>query len=255
MPLPVSLNHVSVSATYYKNDGTFESGTVSFTRDVYLRSMSDDAIVLPGTSLATLNGSGSFVISLPVTDDAQWVPQGWTYTVNEQLSTGSRQYTIELPEADGDVDLADLAPVNDPSAGVQYVLLTSVGIPGGPAGPLTGSGKLPLSQLPISTNPITLTDATNIATDASLGNHFRVTLGGNRTLSNPTNPADGQRAVWEIIQDNSGSRTLAVGSAFAFGTDLTGITLTTTGNKRDFMGCIYNTTAAKWFVVAFIRGY
>ena len=37
---------------------------------------------------------------------------------------------------------------------------------------------------------VNLTDATTIAVDASLGNDFRVTLGGNRTVGTPANPAD-----------------------------------------------------------------
>lgn len=102
---------------------------------------------------------------------------------------------------------------------------------------------------------VTLTDATTIATDASLASHFRVTLGGNRTLGNPTNPTDGQKVTWEIIQDGTGSRTLAFGSAFAFGTTITGFTATTTLNKRDFIGAIYNSTAAKWYIVAVAKGY
>lgn len=103
--------------------------------------------------------------------------------------------------------------------------------------------------------PVTLTDASTVATDASLGTHFRVTLAGNRTLGNPTNMVDGQRAIWEIIQDATGSRTLALGSAFALGTDIASTTLTTTASKRDFLGAIYNSTAAKWYVVAFSKGY
>ena len=103
--------------------------------------------------------------------------------------------------------------------------------------------------------PVALSDGANIATDASLGNHFRVTLGGNRTLDNPTNATDGQRAVWEFIQDGTGSRTITLGSEFAFGTDITGVTLTTTASKRDFMGAIYNSTATKWHIIAFTKGY
>lgn len=103
--------------------------------------------------------------------------------------------------------------------------------------------------------PVTLTDTATIATDASLGTHFRVTLGGNRTLGNPTNPTDGQRAIWELIQDATGSRTITLGSAFALGTDLTAVTLTTTASKRDFLGAVYNSTAAKWFVIAFMKGF
>lgn len=103
--------------------------------------------------------------------------------------------------------------------------------------------------------PVALTDAATIATDASLGTHFRVTLGGNRTLGNPTNPTDGQRCIWELIQDATGSRTITLGSAFALGTTISSVTLTTTASKRDFLGAIYNSTAAKWYVTAFAKGF
>jgi hypothetical protein len=101
----------------------------------------------------------------------------------------------------------------------------------------------------------TLTDAATIATDASLGNHFRVTLAANRTLGNPTNPTDAQKATWEVIQDSTGNRTLAMATQFAFGTDITGITLTTNASKRDFITAVYNSTTTKWYVVGFVRGY
>lgn len=102
---------------------------------------------------------------------------------------------------------------------------------------------------------VTLTDGASIATNAALGNHFRVTLGGNRTLANPTGMVDGQRVIWEIIQDSTGSRAITLGSAFALGTDITAVTLTTTASKRDFLGAIYNATTAKWTVVALSKGF
>lgn len=61
---------------------------------------------------------------------------------------------------------------------------------------------------------VALTDASTIATDASLSNYFTVTLGGNRTLANPTNMRDGGIYNWRIKQDGTGSRTLAYGSKF-----------------------------------------
>ena len=74
-----------------------------------------------------------------------------------------------------------------------------------------------------------------ISTDAGLGNRFRVTLGGNRTLANPTNAVDGQQMVWEIIQDATGSRTITLGTKFVLGTDITAVTLTTT----EFSAALY----------------
>jgi len=102
---------------------------------------------------------------------------------------------------------------------------------------------------------VALTDGVNIATDASLGNIFTVTLAGNRTLDNPTNPSNGQKAIWRIKQDATGSRTLAFGAAFRFGTDITGITLTTTASKTDYIGAVYNGTDSKWDIIAFVKGY
>lgn len=103
--------------------------------------------------------------------------------------------------------------------------------------------------------PVDLTDAATIATDASLGTHFRVTLQGNRTLGAPTNPTDGQKIFYEITQDAAGARTITLDAAFVLGTDISSVTLTTTASKRDFMGCVYNSAAAKWYVIAFAKGY
>jgi len=54
-----------------------------------------------------------------------------------------------------------------------------------------------------------LSDGATIATDLALSNHFSVTLGGNRTLGQPTNQVAGQSGSIFITQDGTGSRTLA----------------------------------------------
>lgn len=66
----------------------------------------------------------------------------------------------------------------------------------------------------VRVTPVALTDAATIATDASLGNDFTVTLGGSRTLANPTNLAAGQKLTWVITQDGTGSRSLFYGNVF-----------------------------------------
>jgi hypothetical protein len=55
----------------------------------------------------------------------------------------------------------------------------------------------------------TLTDAATIAVDASTGPQYMVTLGGNRTLGNPTNAVAGQELDIAVAQDGTGGRTLA----------------------------------------------
>jgi len=77
-----------------------------------------------------------------------------------------------------------------------------------------------------------LTDASTIAVDMSVGNNFSVTLGGNRTLGNPTNLTAGQSGVIFITQDGTGSRTLAYSSYWDFPA-ATAPTLTTTANAVD----------------------
>lgn len=94
-----------------------------------------------------------------------------------------------------------------------------------------------------------------VATDASLGNHFEFTADANFTLSNPTNPSHGQRALWAIKQDATGGRIMTLGSAFQFGTDVTSAVLSTAANKTDLLGAVYDAPSGKWRVALFLRGY
>jgi hypothetical protein len=57
---------------------------------------------------------------------------------------------------------------------------------------------------------VALTDAATITSDFSLGNNFSVTLGGNRTLGNPSNVGAGQAGQIVVTQDGTGSRTLTL---------------------------------------------
>jgi hypothetical protein len=61
-----------------------------------------------------------------------------------------------------------------------------------------------------------LTDGATITPDFASANNYSVTLGGNRTLANPTNLVAGQSGSIFITQDGTGSRTLAYGSYYDF---------------------------------------
>lgn len=102
---------------------------------------------------------------------------------------------------------------------------------------------------------IALTDAATIATNCNLGNVFDVTLGGNRTLGNPTNPKDGAKYVWRLRQDGTGNRTIALDTKFRLGADITAVTLSTAAGKTDYLGAIYHAADDKFDVVAFVKGY
>ena len=79
-----------------------------------------------------------------------------------------------------------------------------------------------------------LTDGATITPDFALANNYSVTLGGNRTLANPTNITAGQSGVIVITQDGTGSRTLAYGSYWKFASG-TAPTLTTTAAAVDVL--------------------
>lgn len=63
---------------------------------------------------------------------------------------------------------------------------------------------------------VALTDGATITPNFAAGNFFSVTLGGNRTLANPTNMVGGQQGVIVITQDGTGNRTLAYGANWKF---------------------------------------
>jgi hypothetical protein len=118
-----------------------------------------------------------------------------------------------------------------------------------------GGGGIPV---PFVLTPQNLVEAPTIATNAALGNTFRVTLTASRILGVPTNPSDGQMVMWEITQDVVGNHTLTLASGaggFLFGSGLTSITLSTAGGKTDLIGCRYNLAANRWWVIAFLGGF
>jgi len=79
-----------------------------------------------------------------------------------------------------------------------------------------------------------LTDGSTITPNFATANNFSVTLGGSRTLANPTNLTAGQHGCIVITQDGTGSRTLAYGSYFKFPAGAAP-TLTTTANAVDVL--------------------
>jgi hypothetical protein len=81
---------------------------------------------------------------------------------------------------------------------------------------------------------VALTDAATITPDFAAANNYSVTLGGNRTLANPSNQTAGQSGIIVITQDGTGSRTLAFGSNWKFASG-TAPSLTTTASAVDVL--------------------
>jgi len=88
-----------------------------------------------------------------------------------------------------------------------------------------------------------LTDGTSIAVNFDTAQNFTVTLGGNRTLENPTNIDAGQTGSIMVIQDGTGSRTLSYGSYWKFAGG-TAPTLSTVSAAVDRIDYIVQTSTA-----------
>lgn len=87
-----------------------------------------------------------------------------------------------------------------------------------------------------------------IATDASLGAVFDVTVSGNVTLSNPTNMVDGQQVQWRITHSGAGN-VVTLGTAFRVPDSLVDdqATPAVDGAKVRLIAT-YNATDSKWDV-------
>jgi hypothetical protein len=87
--------------------------------------------------------------------------------------------------------------------------------------------------------------ATNVAVNAALSNAFRLDMGGNWNLLNPTNPQDGQVIRFLIIQDAS-PRTLTFGSQYKFPGGVTPV-LSTGAGEVDLAGFEFDSLTGFWY--------
>lgn len=88
-----------------------------------------------------------------------------------------------------------------------------------------------------------LTDGATITPDFLTNSTFTVTLGGNRTMANPTNLIPGQTGSIFIVQDGTGSRTLAWGSYWNF-INGTAPTLSSNANTVDRVDYVVRTAGS-----------
>jgi len=178
---------------YNGNNATFPfyvtaAGAATFTDDVtidadgkkLLLGASDDIeLQHDGSNSYIVNNTGSFYINT-TTDD------GDIYIRADDGSGGVTTY-LQASGGDGQLRLYHYGNLkfNTTSSGVK---VTGAAVPAS----ITG-----------------LTDGATIAVDFSSNNNYSVTLGGNRTLGQPSNQTAGQSGSIFVTQDGTGSRTLA----------------------------------------------
>lgn len=193
--------------------------------------------------LATVSGGGGISSLNSQTGATQTFATGTTGT-DFGISSAADTHTFNIPTASasntGKLSSADWSTFNGKQAALGYT-------PSNKAGDTFTGAVIP--------SVIALTDGATISVSAALGNQFTVTLGGNRTLANPTGAVNGQLLLFYISQDGAGSRTITLDTKFRYGTDITATTLTTTASKTDLIGVRYNSVADKFDVISFVKGY
>lgn len=159
---------------------------------------------------------------------------------------------VTLPITESNVtglvsDLASKAPLASP---------TFTGIPAAPtASAGTNTTQVATTAYVDAYNvPGTTTYSSTPTVNWAGKNVMRLTMTGNPTIS-MTGAVDGQKLLLELIQDGTGSRIPLFTSEVRFGTDITSITCSTTASKIDRLGLIYNSAAAKYDVIAFVKGF
>lgn len=92
----------------------------------------------------------------------------------------------------------------------------------------------------------TLVDGATVSWDMSTGFDYILTLGGNRTISNPTNTKVGQKGRLILQQDATGNRTLNWGTNYKFSNGLKP-TLSTAANAVDLL--YYDVRSSSYIIV------
>lgn len=84
--------------------------------------------------------------------------------------------------------------------------------------------------------PQVLTDGATVTPDFNAGFNFEWTIGGNRTLANPSDAKSGQSGTIKIVQDATGSRVITYGNNWRFpGGSASGGVLSTAANAIDLI--------------------
>jgi len=202
-----------------------------------IRNAANDGFVTLGTAstnFGLVSASGATFtgdITLNAQSDVRFADSDSSnYVALQAPATVSSNVTFTLPAADGTANQV-LKTDASGALGFTSVLLLSE----------TTNGQTVTGG--VRSNIVTLTDAANIAYDMDDGNNATVTLGGNRTLDNPSNVTVGQSGSIFIVQDGTGSRTLSFGSAYDFAGG-TAPTLTTAASAVDRIDYVVRTTSS-----------
>jgi hypothetical protein len=275
------------------NASSIASGTLSSNRlpaDIALTSLSAGTLTATsvtgdGSGLTNLNGSniasGTLADArIPATIARTNAPTLHSPTLLTPSLGVASATSLTLGATNVVTDLALKAPLASPAlTGTPTVngtnLMAAIASAGGGGGGLTLIDAAPITNVNFRSswaNKASVSSVTNVdwipqppttassasltpAFDSSRGHEF--TLTNNATLNAPSGVASGMvgdtfRLVF--IQDSTGGRTLTAATNYLFGSDITGLTLTTNAGARDY-AVVYVRRTNVFDVVGFVRGY
>lgn len=122
MALPASLSTVTVAGTYVDLLGNPVRGSITIQPQTMLKEKTLNVHIMPVHIVKTLDATGSFTTTLPVTSDTDVLPQPFVYTIVENFTSG-RTFQIALPlsVAGTTQNLADLLTALSEADATAYV--------------------------------------------------------------------------------------------------------------------------------------
>ena len=205
------------------NNGWVTIGDVT-TANMGLATLASPTFTGTVTIPAGASISGFATLASPTFTGTVTIPAGASISGFAPLASPTFTGTVTIPAG---ASISGFAPLASPT------FTGTVTIPAGAS--ISGFAALASAQTFTAQQRGTisaLTDGATITPDFAVANNFSVTLGGNRTLANPSNLTAGASGCIWITQDGTGSRTLAYGSYWDF-TGGTAPTLTTTAAAVD----------------------
>ena len=206
------------------------------TANTRITSVSDFAVALSATLAASIaNVSSTMATSINTANTRITSVSDFAVALSATLATSIGTANTRITSV-SDFAVALSATLAASIANVSSTMATSIGtrlpLAGGTLTGILSATDVYVSALAVGANSLlgkdihiekaavadiqALTDGTNIAVDLNTGQNFTVTLAGNRTLSNPTNCVAGQVGSIFVVQDGTGSRTLAYGTSWDF---------------------------------------
>lgn len=103
---------ITVNGILLKADGTPERGRVYFYVNERVLSGTDETVIVPSYERAILDEDGAFSLTIPASNDPDWTPEGWEYTVVVQVTSGKYSFDTVVPfDAPGlEIDFSELLP-------------------------------------------------------------------------------------------------------------------------------------------------